>query len=51
MIDGQKVFTCPVCGSVSWSPNDLREGYCAACRDYTGRPADLTIPVASEQAS
>ena len=31
-----KSFTCPVCKRVSHNPNDLREGYCGACHDFTG---------------
>jgi predicted RNA-binding Zn-ribbon protein involved in translation (DUF1610 family) len=29
-------FTCPRCGSRSYNPNDIREGYCGACHDWTG---------------
>lgn len=28
-------FTCPVCGSVSYNPNDVRERYCGRCHGYT----------------
>lgn len=31
-------FTCPVCGATSWNPNDVREGYCGRCHDWTGQP-------------
>lgn len=31
-------FSCPRCGASSASPDDFREGYCAACRDWTGGP-------------
>ncbi len=27
-------FTCPRCGRVSFNPNDIRERYCGACRDW-----------------
>lgn len=30
-------FTCPRCGMISYHPVDEREGYCANCRDFTGR--------------
>jgi hypothetical protein len=30
-------FTCPRCGAVSQNPNDVREGYCGRCHDWTGR--------------
>ena len=29
-------FTCPTCKRVSYNPNDLREGYCGACHEFTG---------------
>jgi hypothetical protein len=29
-------FTCPRCGRVSHGPRDAAEGYCGACRDWTG---------------
>jgi len=32
-------FTCPRCGRTSYHPEDIREGYCGACRDWTGRAA------------
>jgi hypothetical protein len=34
-------FTCPrrECGRTSYNPNDVREGYCGACHDWTGREA------------
>jgi len=28
-------ITCPNCGRTSWNPNDVREGYCGACHDWT----------------
>lgn len=31
-------ITCPRCGRTSWNPNDVREGYCGACHDWTGQP-------------
>jgi len=33
-------ITCPRCGKTSHHPDDVREGYCGACHDFTG-PADL----------
>lgn len=33
------VFTCPVCGRTSHHPTDLEQGYCGACRGWTGVPA------------
>lgn len=29
-------FTCPRCSRTSWNPDDVREGYCGACHDWTG---------------
>lgn len=29
-------FTCPRCSRTSQHPQDARQGYCAACRDWTG---------------
>lgn len=29
-------FTCPECGAVSYSPNDIVEGYCGVCKAWTG---------------
>jgi hypothetical protein len=31
-------FTCPECGMTSHHPDDVREGYCGRCHDWTGRP-------------
>jgi hypothetical protein len=28
-------ITCPVCGMTSYNPNDIREGYCGNCADWT----------------
>jgi hypothetical protein len=29
---------CPVCGRRSYNPNDVRDGYCVACHDWTSKP-------------
>lgn len=29
------VFVCPRCGAVSAHPDDVREGYCGRCHDWT----------------
>jgi hypothetical protein len=29
-------FRCPACGRVSYHPEDVRQGYCGACHDWTG---------------
>jgi hypothetical protein len=31
-------FTCPRCGKTSANPNDLANGYCGACHDWTAAP-------------
>lgn len=28
-------ITCPNCGATSYNPNDIREGYCGNCHDFT----------------
>lgn len=28
-------FTCPRCGRTSYHPDDIAEGYCGACHDWT----------------
>lgn len=32
-------FTCPRCDRTSYNPNDIREGYCGACHNWTGQPS------------
>jgi hypothetical protein len=29
-------ITCPKCYRTSYNPNDIREGYCGNCNEYTG---------------
>lgn len=33
---GQPSITCPACGMTSYHPDDIREGYCGNCHDWTG---------------
>jgi len=33
----QTYFTCPRCQRTSYNPNDIAEGYCGNCHDWTGR--------------
>lgn len=41
---GRPKITCPRCGRTSWNPNDVREGYCGACHDWTSpRTAGPTV--------
>ena len=35
IFDTRPSFTCPRCRSVSYNPNDIREGYCGRCHDWT----------------
>jgi hypothetical protein len=28
--------TCPLCGMTSYHPEDIRQGYCGNCHDWTG---------------
>jgi ribosomal protein L37E len=39
-------ITCPRCGMTSYNPNDVREGYCGNCHDWTAvrRRDDLPEP-------
>ncbi len=30
-----KLYRCPRCGMSSANPNDIREGYCGRCHDWT----------------
>lgn len=41
-------FTCPRCGMTSHNPDDVREGYCGNCHDWTrpvGTLADPASPI------
>jgi ribosomal protein L37E len=31
-------ITCPQCGRTSYNANDIREGYCGNCNDWTSKP-------------
>ena len=31
----EESITCPRCGMTSYNPNDVREGYCGNCHDWT----------------
>jgi len=33
--DPPPTITCPRCGMTSANPNDIREGYCGHCHDWT----------------
>jgi ribosomal protein S27AE len=37
---GRPRFHCPRCGAASSSADDIAAGYCGACHDWTGRPAE-----------
>jgi ribosomal protein L37E len=34
----QPSIECPVCGMVSYNTNDIVEGYCGHCHDWTRDP-------------
>lgn len=34
--DGAVHITCPKCGRTSFNLNDVREGYCGHCHEFTG---------------
>lgn len=36
-MSNEKGFTCPKCFATSFNPNDLEEGYCGRCHEFTGR--------------
>jgi hypothetical protein len=36
-VPGQPCITCPRCLMTSYSPEDIQEGYCGNCRDWTSR--------------
>lgn len=33
-------FTCPRCGAMSYNINDIKNGYCGACHDWTREPQE-----------
>lgn len=33
-------ITCPDCGYTSYNPNDIREGFCGLCHDWTSKRPD-----------
>ena len=40
-------FKCPICGAISYNPNDARERYCVRCHRFVDDPAPhdlLTAP-------
>lgn len=37
-------FTCPRCGATSHNPNDVAQGYCGACHDWTGEVPPVPTP-------
>lgn len=34
-------FTCPQCGMTSHNPNDIAEGYCGNCHNWTDVAAEM----------
>jgi len=39
-------ITCPRCGMTSYNPNDIAEGYCGNCHDWTAGDTDSPEPAA-----
>lgn len=37
-------FTCPRCGAVSYNRNDIEQGYCGRCHDWTGTTEVVELP-------
>jgi ribosomal protein L37E len=33
-------ITCPRCGMTSYNPDDIDEGYCGNCHDWTSKPRE-----------
>lgn len=47
----QPVFNCPKCQAISYHPEDVRQGYCGRCHEFTGLYAgDNPSKLAAEQA-
>lgn len=36
----QPSITCPICNKTSYHPEDIRQGYCGNCHDWTGNTPD-----------
>jgi ribosomal protein S27AE len=36
-------ITCPKCGAVSYSVNDIKHGYCGRCHDFTTEDAQMVL--------
>lgn len=41
-------FTCPKCGRTSYNPNDVSEGYCGNCHDWTA-DRDIYVEVGGQR--
>lgn len=37
-------YTCPRCHMTSYNPNDIAEGYCGNCHDWTSAPIGVRLP-------
>lgn len=35
-----RAITCPACGRTSYRPDDVRNGYCGTCHDWTRPPTE-----------
>jgi hypothetical protein len=43
-------ITCPACHRTSHNPNDIEQGYCGHCHDWTGPPYSIGQPRATPTA-
>lgn len=42
-MSGQPSITCPKCRMTSYNPNDIEQGYCGNCHDWTSPPARRAV--------
>lgn len=44
-VEQVNTITCPQCGMTSYNPNDIAQGYCGNCHDWTGMAKeDYDVP-------
>lgn len=48
--DDEPSITCPQCGRMSFNSNDIENGYCIECHDWTTARDDITQRIAREEA-
>jgi len=42
-------ITCPQCGRTSYNVNDIEQGYCGNCHDWTSAPGHLKWHTLTEE--